>query len=69
YDVMSTYHQTSPESGFIGRRVCTRATKDGRITLSDMKLIVDDRGIRTETVLGSEEEYRTALAAYFDVVL
>jgi N-hydroxyarylamine O-acetyltransferase len=69
YDAMSTYHQTSPDSWFTKRRVCTRATTQGRITLSDMKLIVDDRGARTESVLGSEEEYRAALARYFDIVL
>jgi N-hydroxyarylamine O-acetyltransferase len=37
---MCHYHQTSPESSFTQKRICSRATPEGRITVSDMKLIV-----------------------------
>ena len=37
YADMCRYHQTSPESSFTRKRVCTLATTDGRVTLSDRK--------------------------------
>src|SRR6266550_2624307 len=55
---MCHYHQTSPESTFTRKRVCSRATPDGRITLADRKLIITRRGDREEKVLESEEEWQ-----------
>ena len=66
---MCHYHQTSPESSFTRKRVCTRATPEGRITLSDMKLIITHDGNKVERVLSTEDEWRAALRQYFDVVL
>jgi len=62
---MCHYHQTSLESHFTKKRLATRATSSGRVTLSDMKLIVTENGNRQERVLGSEEEWRTALKDNF----
>jgi len=36
YEEMCRYHQTSPQSHFTRRRICSRATADGRVTLSEM---------------------------------
>ena len=66
---MCHYHQTSSESHFTRKRICTRATEDGRVTLADYKLIVTRKGNREEQMLGSEEEWRQALQNYFGVVL
>jgi N-hydroxyarylamine O-acetyltransferase len=33
---MCEYHQTSPQSHFTQKRICSLATKDGRITISDL---------------------------------
>lgn len=66
---MCHYHQTSPESSFTRKRLCTRATADGRITLSDMKLVITRDGNKEERMLSSEEEWRATLREYFDVVL
>lgn len=63
------FHQTSPDSPFTRRRVCTRATPDGRITLSDMKLIITQNGTKRERLLNSEAEYAAALHDYFDMAL
>ena len=52
---MCRYHQTSPESSFTQKRICTLATPDGRITLSEMKLITTTKGEREERSLTSEE--------------
>ncbi|HEY6935604.1 MAG TPA: arylamine N-acetyltransferase [Terriglobales bacterium] len=66
---MCHYHQTSPESSFTRKRLCTRATRDGRITLSDMKLVFTRDGKKEEQVLSSEDEWRAALRQHFEVVL
>jgi len=66
---MCHYHQTSPESGFTRRRICTRATPDGRITLSDSNLIITAQGERTERPLATDAEVQTALAEHFGIDL
>jgi len=66
---MCHYHQTSPESPFTRKKVCSRATASGRITLSDRTLIITREGKREERLLSSEEEWRIALQEHFGVVL
>jgi N-hydroxyarylamine O-acetyltransferase len=70
---MCHYHQTSPESSFTRKRVCSRATTDGRITLSDRTLIITRNGARNgereERLLSSEAEWQIALREHFGVVL
>ena len=69
YQEMCRYHQTSAESIFTRRRVCTRATVDGRITLSDMRLIIT-RGVdQQERLLEDESEYAQALREHFGIEL
>jgi N-hydroxyarylamine O-acetyltransferase len=63
------YHQTSPESPFTRKRICSMATPNGRITLADMKLIITNDGNKQERVLQSEEEWTAVLKLYFDVTL
>jgi N-hydroxyarylamine O-acetyltransferase len=65
---MCHYHQTSPDSSFTQNRVCTKATADGRITLSGMKLIVTRDGHREEKMLSSEQELRNVLKKHFGIV-
>jgi len=65
---MCHYHQTSPESHFTQNRICTRATPDGRVTLSEMKLIVTRNGEREERMLASEDERTQVLREQFGVV-
>jgi len=64
---MCHYHQTSQESPFTRKRVCSRATPEGRISLSDMKLITTNGNNREEKLLKSETEWQTALADHFGV--
>ena len=70
YAEMCRYHQTSPQSHFTRARICSRATLDGRITLSDLRLIttVDD-GRRQELALKNDEEYATILRDHFGIVI
>jgi N-hydroxyarylamine O-acetyltransferase len=63
------YHQTSPDSFFKRRRICSLATPSGRVTLSDMKLILSQGKDRTERLLASDAEYAAALRDYFNIIL
>ncbi|MFN2499524.1 MAG: arylamine N-acetyltransferase [Pyrinomonadaceae bacterium] len=73
YAEMCHYHQTSPESHFTRGRICSRATEDGRITLSDMRFITTSNSGgsqgRQERTLASEEEYAGVLREHFGVVM
>lgn len=66
---MCHYHQTSPDSSFTQKRICSRATPDGRITLSELKLIVTSNGERKETALASEQERLLILQRQFGIRL
>jgi N-hydroxyarylamine O-acetyltransferase len=65
---MCHIHQTSPTSSFVTRRICSRATPTGRITLSDLKLIETENGKREERML-SDEEWTHILLDRFEITL
>jgi len=73
YAGMCRYHQTSPESHFTRARICSRATEEGRITLSDMRLITTSNSggpqARHERMLTSEKEYADVLRESFGIVM
>jgi N-hydroxyarylamine O-acetyltransferase len=66
---MCRYHQTSPDSPFTKKRLCTIATPDGRITLSNMRLIVTHGNSREESEVESDVGWNAALKTHFGVVL
>jgi N-hydroxyarylamine O-acetyltransferase len=66
---MCHYHQTSPDSHFTQNSICTRATPDGRIRLSEMKLILTRNGRREGRLLSSETERNHALYQHFGISL
>lgn len=63
------FQQTSPDSHFTQKRVCSLALPDGRITLSDLRLITTLHGTRDERELASEAEYWDVLAGRFGITL
>lgn len=65
---MCEYHQTSPESSFTRKKLCTLATPDGRITLSDRRLIVTRNGRKEETEVATQEDWSRILRTKFGVV-
>jgi len=67
YVEMCVWQQTAPESHFTQKRVCSLATPDGRVTLSDMKLIVTKNRERKERRLSDDDEYRSILSKYFGI--
>jgi N-hydroxyarylamine O-acetyltransferase len=68
YEAMCHFHQTSPESHFTNNVICSRATEDGRITLSGLKLITTSGSRREERTL-EHEEYDRILRDQFGVVI
>jgi N-hydroxyarylamine O-acetyltransferase len=69
YEEMCRYHQTSPLSHFTQNRICSKATPDGRMTLSGMRLITTVNGERQERVLNNEDEAALVLREHFGIVL
>ncbi len=68
YEEMCHFHQTSPESHFTKGRICSMATKNGRITLSDNRLIITSGDQRDERML-SNQEYERILRDQFGIAM
>jgi len=71
YEEMCRFHQTSPESHFTRNLICSRVTDDGRITLSDLRLVTTSGPQRTraEQTLTTREEYDRILRDQFGIVM
>jgi N-hydroxyarylamine O-acetyltransferase len=71
YEEMCRFHQTSPDSHFTKGLICSRATQDGRITLSDMRFITTSgpQRRRDEQTLSTRDEYDRVLRDLFGVVM
>ena len=69
YQAACFYHQTSPESPFVRGSIISRATKNGRISLENDRVILTEDGQRTERLLESKEEHHALLKQNFGVVL
>jgi N-hydroxyarylamine O-acetyltransferase len=64
---MCRHQQTSPDSHFTQKRICSLATPAGRVTLTDSRLITASGGQRQEQELMTQAEYAAALWDYFGV--
>ncbi len=68
YAEMCHYYQTSLQSHFTRARICSRATPEGRITLSEMRFITTSmNGGRQERILASQEEHADILREHFGI--
>ena len=54
------YHSTSPKSHFTQKTIVSRATKAGRVTLSERRLIVTEGGARREVDLADDDAVAAA---------
>jgi N-hydroxyarylamine O-acetyltransferase len=68
FEPRNVWQQTSADSHFTRRRVASRLTQTGRITLSDRRLVVTSHGRREEREL-DDAEVATALHEDFGIVL
>lgn len=69
FEPMCQFHQTSPQSIFTQRRICTIATASGRITVDGARLIVTESGQRQVHSVATEAEYHALLRNHFGIVL
>jgi N-hydroxyarylamine O-acetyltransferase len=69
YAAMCRYHQTSPQSSFTQKRVCTLATTTGRMTLRDDRLIITENGTKREEPIDTDDAWRATLREKFGVEL
>jgi len=71
YEEMCQFHQTSPDSHFAKGRICSRATADGRVSLSEMRLITTTgpEQRRDERTLKDQDEYDCVLRDEFGIVM
>ena len=65
YEAGCRYHQTSPASTFTQKRLISRLTPNGRITISGSDLILNYGGEQTRKQLGGEDEFNRCLWEYF----
>jgi N-hydroxyarylamine O-acetyltransferase len=61
------FHQTSPQSPFTKKRICSKATPKGRISLSELRLIETNGNERLEHNLRDEVEFRQILNSRFGI--
>jgi N-hydroxyarylamine O-acetyltransferase len=69
YESACLYHQTSPRSSFTRGAIISRATRDGRITLEERRLIITKDGQRSEQPVRDQAEYHQLLKQHFGVTL
>ena len=67
YAEMCRYHQTSPQSHFTQKRICSRATLDGRVSLSELRLITTRGREREELELADKTQYENILREQFGI--
>lgn len=63
------YQQTSPDSIFTKGRLCTKATTEGRITLTEKALLVTTGIEKQEYPITSEDHYQSLLKEHFGIIL
>ncbi|MCB2378319.1 arylamine N-acetyltransferase [Hymenobacter sp. BT635] len=67
FQAMCHFHQTSPASHFTRKRLCSRATPQGRVTISGNTLKIKAGETVTETALAGEADFARALAQHFGI--
>lgn len=61
------YHQTSPDSTFTQKKLCSIATLNGRITLTDKSLKITKYDKVQEIEIKNEKRFYQLLKIYFDI--
>ena len=64
---MSQYHQTSGDSWVTQQKLITIKTRNGRITLTDKKLKIEQLGETKEKEILNEDEFLAKLEQYFGI--
>lgn len=67
FSEMCDYQQTSPESNFTKKKICSLMTENGRKTLTGTKFIETKNGEKSEIEVDSEEEFNRILEREFKI--
>lgn len=67
YSAMCHYHQTSPDSHFTQKAVCSLPTEGGRITVSRNKVLLNDGIVTKEITIENEAQFLAHLKKYFQI--
>ena len=63
------YYELNPASGFRRKRITSRGTETGHVSLTNDRLIITTDGARRELPLASESDYLRGLKDHFGIVL
>ena len=69
FNEMCTYHQTSPHSSFMKKRLISMATENGRITITGETLKISQNDLVIEKILKNEMEFKEELWNRFTINL
>ena len=69
FEEMCTFNQTSVESHFTQEIICTIATKNGRVSLSEDFLTVTDGRSKRKINVISDEDFKQKLRDHFEIQL
>jgi N-hydroxyarylamine O-acetyltransferase len=69
FETMCEYQQSSPDSHFTQKSVCSIATEDGRTSVSNGNLILTQHGERCEQRIQSAQGLREVFALHFQMTL
>ncbi len=69
FNEMCTFNQTSPESHFTQEIICTMATKNGRVSLSDNFLTITDGSSKKKIKVVSDNDFKQKLKSHFRIQL
>jgi len=69
FEGMNNYHQTSPDSHFTRGRVCSIAKEEGRVTLTDTKLIISNGKRKDTKEIKDENDFKEKLYEHFKIEL
>ncbi len=68
FEPMCNYHQNSPDSHFAANKMISKATPEGRITLTNQQLKITQNN-REKLINFAEEEFEAKLNQYFNIVI
>ena len=64
---MCSFHQSSPQSAFTGKKIITILTEEGRITLSGYHLKISEKGELTEFDVMNEDDFYSKMEEHFGI--
>ncbi|MBS1550800.1 MAG: arylamine N-acetyltransferase [Bacteroidetes bacterium] len=65
FEEMNNYHQTSPDSPFTKKLLCSIAKENGRITLTDRNLTVTEGNVKKIADVKDKDDFNNKLFEYF----